>query len=256
MGVARAVRRPDRHCHRGRGGGQAPRGLAHLTLRGAVPHYLGATPPIRPVRRALLTTLASLLDLALDMAPFEAAVWAFRRQCDQAVAHDASVQAYVRELERRTTRRRLRRCAHGVTTTGTRSSSCATSKTSCARNGTGVRSDLPASDPWWRPGGRRDPAEGRTCQVSPHARRQCGNHRAMSRQGSGAHHDFCLLKSSHGMLQRWCPSIAWMQRRRSDVDRSRSEPGVHVRLPWSTEPIIPPAMAGVPGCHCVGRSRA
>ena len=54
---------------------------------------------IAAVRRALLTTLASLLDLALDMAPFEAAVRAFRRQCDQAVAHDASVQAYVRELE-------------------------------------------------------------------------------------------------------------------------------------------------------------
>ena len=74
------------------------RGLAHLTLRGAVPHYLGNT--ANPaVRRALLTTLASLLDLALDVAPFEAAVRAFRRQCDQAVAHDASVQAYVRELE-------------------------------------------------------------------------------------------------------------------------------------------------------------
>ena len=67
-------------------------------LRGPVPHYLGNT--TNPaVRRALLTTLAPLLDLELDVAPFEAAVRAFRRQCDQAVAHDASVQAYVRELE-------------------------------------------------------------------------------------------------------------------------------------------------------------
>ena len=74
------------------------RGLAHLTLRGAVPHYLGNT--ANPaVQRALLTTLADLLDLALDVAPFEAAMRAFQRQCDQAVARDAKVQAYVRELE-------------------------------------------------------------------------------------------------------------------------------------------------------------
>ena len=31
--------------------------------------------------------------------PFEAAVRAFRTQCDQAVAQDAAVQAYVRQLE-------------------------------------------------------------------------------------------------------------------------------------------------------------
>jgi proteasome assembly chaperone (PAC2) family protein len=74
------------------------RGIAHLTLRGAVPHYLGNT--ANPaVCRALLTTLADLLGLAFDGAPFEAAVRAFRRQCDQAVAHDAEVQAYVRQLE-------------------------------------------------------------------------------------------------------------------------------------------------------------
>jgi hypothetical protein len=74
------------------------RGLAALTLRGQVPHYLGnATNPA--VSRALLTTVAHLLDLELDVAPFEAAVRAFRTQCDQAVAQDAAVQAYVRQLE-------------------------------------------------------------------------------------------------------------------------------------------------------------
>jgi hypothetical protein len=51
------------------------------------------------VSRALLTTVAHLLDLELDVAPFEAAVRAFRTQCDQAVAQDAAVQAYVRQLE-------------------------------------------------------------------------------------------------------------------------------------------------------------
>jgi hypothetical protein len=49
--------------------------------------------------RALLSAVAHLLDLELDMAPFEAAMRAFRTQCDQAVAQDAAVQAYVRQLE-------------------------------------------------------------------------------------------------------------------------------------------------------------
>jgi proteasome assembly chaperone (PAC2) family protein len=73
-------------------------GLPSLTLRGQAPHYLGgATNPT--VSRALLTTVAHLLDLELDVAPFEAAVRAFRTQCDQAVAQDAAVQAYVQQLE-------------------------------------------------------------------------------------------------------------------------------------------------------------
>jgi len=74
------------------------RGLPALTLRGQAPHYLqGAANPA--VSRALLTTVAHLLDLELDVAPFEAAVRAFRTQCDQTVAKDAAIQAYVRQLE-------------------------------------------------------------------------------------------------------------------------------------------------------------
>jgi proteasome assembly chaperone (PAC2) family protein len=74
------------------------RGLPHLTLRGQAPHYLGgATNPA--VSRALLTTVAHLLDLELDVSPFEEAVQAFRTQCDQAVAQDTATQAYVRQLE-------------------------------------------------------------------------------------------------------------------------------------------------------------
>jgi len=72
------------------------RGITACTVRGQAPHYLGnATNPA--VSRALLITVAHLLDLELDVAPFEAAVWAFRTQCDQAVAKDAAVQAYVRQ---------------------------------------------------------------------------------------------------------------------------------------------------------------
>jgi proteasome assembly chaperone (PAC2) family protein len=74
------------------------RGMASCTVRGQAPHYLGnATNPA--LSRALLTAVAHLLDLELDVSPFEAAVRAFRTQCDQAVAQDATVQAYVRQLE-------------------------------------------------------------------------------------------------------------------------------------------------------------
>jgi proteasome assembly chaperone (PAC2) family protein len=74
------------------------RGMASCNVRGQAPHYLQrATNPA--VSRALLTAVSRLLDLELDLSPFEAAVRAFRTQCDQAVAQDAAVQAYVRQLE-------------------------------------------------------------------------------------------------------------------------------------------------------------
>jgi len=74
------------------------RGMALCNVRGQAPHYLQrATNPA--VSRALLTAVSRLLDLELDLSPFEAAVRAFRTQCDQAVAQDAAVQAYVRQLE-------------------------------------------------------------------------------------------------------------------------------------------------------------
>jgi proteasome assembly chaperone (PAC2) family protein len=74
------------------------RGMASCTVRGQAPHYLQRT--TNPaVSRALLTAVSRLLDLELDVSPFEAAIRAFRTQCDQAVAQDAAVQAYVRQLE-------------------------------------------------------------------------------------------------------------------------------------------------------------
>jgi hypothetical protein len=51
------------------------------------------------MRQALLTAVAPLLDLELDVSPLDAAVQAFRTRCDQAVAQDAATQAYVRQLE-------------------------------------------------------------------------------------------------------------------------------------------------------------
>ena len=74
------------------------RGMTSLTLRGHAPQYLArATNPA--VIRALLTSVSHLLDLALDVAPLDAAVQAFTTRCDQAVAQDAATQAYVRQLE-------------------------------------------------------------------------------------------------------------------------------------------------------------
>src|SRR5262245_57991052 len=58
-------------------GAATRRALSALTLRGQAPHYLGNA--INPaVSRALLTTVAHLLDLELDVTPFEAAVRTFR----------------------------------------------------------------------------------------------------------------------------------------------------------------------------------
>ncbi len=74
------------------------RGMSSLTLMGQAPHYLqGATNPA--VSRALLTYVTRLLDLELDVSYLDAAVQAFGTRCDQAVAQDASTQAYVRRLE-------------------------------------------------------------------------------------------------------------------------------------------------------------
>ena len=74
------------------------RGMTSCPVRGQAPHYLQrATNPA--VSRALLIAVSRLLDLELDLSPFEAAVRALRTQCNQAVAQDAAVQAYVRQLE-------------------------------------------------------------------------------------------------------------------------------------------------------------
>jgi proteasome assembly chaperone (PAC2) family protein len=76
----------------------ARRGMRYLSFMGQAPHYLqGATNPA--VSRALLTYVTRLLGLELDLSQFDEAVQAFCTRCDQAVANDASIQAYVRQLE-------------------------------------------------------------------------------------------------------------------------------------------------------------
>ena len=74
------------------------RGMSYLSLMGQSPHYLqGSTNPA--VSQALLTYVTRLLGLDLDLSQLDEAVKAFCTRCDQAVAHDASIQAYVRQLE-------------------------------------------------------------------------------------------------------------------------------------------------------------
>jgi proteasome assembly chaperone (PAC2) family protein len=74
------------------------RGMTSLSLMGQAPHYLeGATNPA--VSRALLTLVARLLSLELDMSQLDTAVKAFRTRCDQVVAQDAATQTYVLQLE-------------------------------------------------------------------------------------------------------------------------------------------------------------
>jgi proteasome assembly chaperone (PAC2) family protein len=74
------------------------RGMSYLSLMGQAPHYLQAsTNPA--VSRALLTYVTGLLGIECDVSRFDEAVQAFSAQCDQVVAHDASIQAYVRQLE-------------------------------------------------------------------------------------------------------------------------------------------------------------
>lgn len=74
------------------------RGMSSAAFMGQAPHYLQrAENPA--VIQALLSYVTRLLDLGLDVSQFDAAIKAFRTECDRAVARDSSVQAHVQELE-------------------------------------------------------------------------------------------------------------------------------------------------------------
>jgi proteasome assembly chaperone (PAC2) family protein len=73
------------------------RGIASVTVMGQAPHYLQRT--TNPaMRQALLTVVARLLDLELDVSPLDAAVQAFRRRCDQTMAQDAAIKTYIYQI--------------------------------------------------------------------------------------------------------------------------------------------------------------
>jgi proteasome assembly chaperone (PAC2) family protein len=74
------------------------RGIPHLSFMGQAPHYLQRTEN-PAVMQALLMYLSRLLDLELDVSPFDEAIQVFRAQCDQAIARNASIKTHVRQLE-------------------------------------------------------------------------------------------------------------------------------------------------------------
>ncbi len=77
----------------------AGRGMGYLGFMGQVPHYLQNTENPAAVE-ALLTYLARLLDLRLDMSGFAEAIKDFRTQCDRAVAKNRATREHVQQLER------------------------------------------------------------------------------------------------------------------------------------------------------------
>lgn len=74
------------------------RDIPHAAFMGQAPHYIhgGANPA---VTQAILSYVARLLDIELNLSPLDEAISVFRNRCDQAVANDHSTQATVRQLE-------------------------------------------------------------------------------------------------------------------------------------------------------------
>jgi proteasome assembly chaperone (PAC2) family protein len=96
-----------------RGGYQGPTGIIGVladgltradvpvsTMRGAVPHYLAASPNPK-VRRALLTRLSELYSLDLDLTRLEAAIQRFERRVSRSLRERPELAAYVKRLEER-----------------------------------------------------------------------------------------------------------------------------------------------------------
>ncbi|MBI4515554.1 MAG: PAC2 family protein [Deltaproteobacteria bacterium] len=75
-------------------------GLTHVSLWAALPHYIAALPNPRGAL-ALLMQATAFLKLPADLGPLQAAAGVFEQKIDEAVAADAKLSAYVRELKKR-----------------------------------------------------------------------------------------------------------------------------------------------------------
>ncbi len=82
--------------------GQACRaaGVAHLSLWAALPHYIAAVPNPRGAL-ALLLRLNQCLELPVDLTPLQTEAAEFEQRVNEAVAGDAQLSAFVRELKKR-----------------------------------------------------------------------------------------------------------------------------------------------------------
>ena len=74
------------------------RGMSHLGFMGQAPHYLQGSENPAAIQ-ALLTYVARLLHLSLDLSHFAEAIREFNIQCDRAVARNRATREHVRELE-------------------------------------------------------------------------------------------------------------------------------------------------------------
>jgi len=74
------------------------RGMQHVGFMGQAPHYLPDTENPAAIE-TLVSYVARLLNLSLDMSNFASAIRDFRTQCDQAVARDRATREHVRKLE-------------------------------------------------------------------------------------------------------------------------------------------------------------
>jgi proteasome assembly chaperone (PAC2) family protein len=74
------------------------RGMQHVGFMAETPHYLQGSENPSAIE-ALLTYVARLLHLSVDMSHFAEAIQAFRAQCDRAVARDRATREHVRKLE-------------------------------------------------------------------------------------------------------------------------------------------------------------
>ena len=74
------------------------RGISNLGFMGQAPHYLqnGENPA---AIQALLSCVARLLHLTLDMSKFAEAIQEFRTQCDREVARNRATREHVQQLE-------------------------------------------------------------------------------------------------------------------------------------------------------------
>jgi proteasome assembly chaperone (PAC2) family protein len=74
------------------------RGMEHVGFMGQAPHYLPDSENPAAIQ-TLVSYVARLLNLSLDMSHFAEAIQEFRGQCDQAVARDRATREHVRKLE-------------------------------------------------------------------------------------------------------------------------------------------------------------
>jgi proteasome assembly chaperone (PAC2) family protein len=74
------------------------RGIHHVGFMGQAPHYLQDSENPAAIQ-VLVSYVARLLDLTVDMSQFSEAIQEFQKQCDQAVARDRATREHVRKLE-------------------------------------------------------------------------------------------------------------------------------------------------------------